>query len=68
MLKQFFLYSCILLTVLSCNIGAPKKPENLISKAKMVDILIDVKLIGSATYINKNIMKDHGIKVEYICF
>lgn len=68
MLKQFTLYSCILLTVLSCNIGAPKKPKNLISKSKMVDILIDAKLIGSATYINKNIMKEHGIEVDTYVF
>lgn len=61
MLKQFTLYICIILTVISCNIGAPKKPKNLISKAKMVDILIDAKLLGSATYVNKNIMQNHGI-------
>lgn len=68
MLKQFTLYICIILTVLSCNIGAPKKPKKLISKAKMVNILIDAKLIGSATYINKNIMQEQGIDVGSYVF
>jgi hypothetical protein len=68
MLKQFIVYITIILTITSCNIGAPKKPKNLISKAKMVNILIDAKLLGSATYINKSIMQQHGIEVDNYVF
>jgi hypothetical protein len=68
MLKQFTLYISILLTVLSCNIGAPKKPKNLISKAKMVNILIDSRMLSSATNVNKSIMQRHGIEVKNYVF
>ena len=68
MLKQFIVYIIIILTITSCNIGAPKKPKNLISKAKMVNILIDARLISSATYINKNIMQEHGIEIKNYVF
>lgn len=68
MLKKFTLYISILLTVLSCNIGAPKKPKNLISKAKMVNILIDSRMLGSATNVNRNILQKHGIEVKTYVF
>lgn len=68
MIKQFTVYIIIILTITSCNLGAPKKPKNLISKAKMVNILIDARLIGSATYVNKGIMQEHGIEVKNYVF
>ncbi len=68
MLKKFIVYIIIILTITSCNLGAPKKPKNLISKAKMVNILIDARLIGSATFINKGIMQQNGIKLESYVF
>lgn len=68
MLKQFIVYIIIILTITSCNLDAPKKPKNLISKAKMVNILIDARLIGSATFINKSIMQKHGIELETYVF
>ncbi|GAA4889040.1 hypothetical protein GCM10023311_11290 [Flaviramulus aquimarinus] len=53
----------------ACN-GAkgPKKPKNLISKEKMVDILIDSKLIASASSANKKIMRDSGVDLNTYVF
>ncbi|WP_100614092.1 DUF4296 domain-containing protein [Confluentibacter citreus] len=50
MLKKFIPYTIVLLFVVSCyKFKEPEKPKNLISKADMVNILIDLKLIASVT-------------------
>ncbi|OYX25188.1 MAG: hypothetical protein B7Z06_07690 [Flavobacteriales bacterium 32-35-8] len=50
MLKTFIPYTIVLLFVVSCyKFKEPEKPKNLISKAEMVNILIDLKLIASVT-------------------
>ena len=65
MLKQTLLYFCIILIIASCNkYGGPDKPDNLISKSDMVKILIDSKIIGSATSANKIILEKHGVNLE----
>lgn len=63
--KRFTIYLSIIIVVLACHdIDKPKKPDNLISKEKMVDILIDAKLIASATSTNRKIMEDHGVNLN----
>ncbi|MCF7559890.1 DUF4296 domain-containing protein [Sabulilitoribacter multivorans] len=65
MLKQFVTVLCLVLMATSCHkLKAPKKPDNLISKEKMVDILIDAKLIASASSANRRIMAEHGIDIK----
>ncbi|WP_372754357.1 DUF4296 domain-containing protein [Mariniflexile sp.] len=54
--------------MISCGFGGPDKPKNLISKSDMVKILIDAKLIGSATITNKNAMEARGLKIESYVF
>ncbi|MEO6347897.1 MAG: DUF4296 domain-containing protein [Aquaticitalea sp.] len=45
----------------------PKKPENLISKDKMSDILYDVYLLNAAKGINKRVLENNGIlPQEYV--
>lgn len=69
MLKRFIIYLSVILTITACNnFSGPKKPKNLISKEKMVNILIDARLLGSANNINKNIMQKHGIEVSSYVF
>ena len=64
-LKRFSIYLSIILLASACyNSGKPKKPDNLIAKEKMVDILIDAKLIASANSANRKIMEDHGVKLN----
>ena len=48
-LKRLILFVGIIFIALACNkLDGPEKPKNLISKGKMVNILIDAKLITSA--------------------
>ncbi|OEK09783.1 hypothetical protein A8C32_09730 [Flavivirga aquatica] len=56
--------------VMACNnqLKEPEKPKNLISKGKMVDILIDSKLIGFANSKNKKIMKEKGVNINTYVF
>lgn len=42
----------------------PKKPDNLISKDKMVDILYDVLVLNTSKGINKSVLEMNGIKPE----
>ena len=49
-LKKNISYSLVLLFIVSCyKFKEPEKPKNLISKAEMINILIDLKLIASVT-------------------
>jgi len=46
----------------SCyGIDRPKKPENLMSKDKMVDVLVELALVSSAKGINKRELENKGI-------
>ncbi|RKE98506.1 DUF4296 domain-containing protein [Ichthyenterobacterium magnum] len=47
---------------LGCNkIDKPKKPENLISKDKMVDILFDTFVLNAAKGTQKQVLEKNGI-------
>ena len=63
-------YILLLLIVFSCksnSIDKPKKPDNLISKDKMTEIIYDISLINSAKGVNKKLIENEGIiPVEYI--
>jgi hypothetical protein len=54
----------------SCNaaIENPKKPDNLISEEKMVDIMYDVFLLNSAKGVNKRVLEQNGIFPEQYVF
>ncbi|MGC1205405.1 MAG: DUF4296 domain-containing protein [Flavobacteriaceae bacterium] len=68
-LKRLTLYFGIVLLVTACyQYKKPEKPKNLISKDKMVGILIDVKLITSANGLNKIIMNEQGVNNEAYIF
>tara|TARA_R110002050_G_scaffold94765_2_gene197211 strand:+ start:68785 stop:69345 length:561 start_codon:yes stop_codon:yes gene_type:complete len=61
-LKRFILGFGIILLATACyEFKKPDKPKNLISKDKMVDILIDVKLLSSVNNKNRKVLKDSGI-------
>jgi hypothetical protein len=54
----------------SCNsaVENPKKPENLISEEKMVDIMYDVFLLNSAKGVNKKLLENNGVFPEQYVF
>lgn len=60
----------IVLIFLGCNsaIEKPNKPDNLISEAKMVDIMYDVYLLNAAKGVNKKILEKNGIMPEKYVF
>ena len=59
----------IIMSIIGCNsIDKPKKPENLISQDKMVDVLYDVFILTSAKGTSKGILEDHGIYPENYVF
>jgi hypothetical protein len=55
----------IVFVATACNkLKGPEKPKNLISKNKMVNILIDAKLITSSSSKNKLIMRDSSLNLD----
>ncbi len=63
-MKQFITVILILIFIISCTSNTIyKKPENLISKDQMVDLLVDMQLALSAKTV-KN--KDGKRKIEYM--
>lgn len=55
---------CLLFLIISCEnnkIKKPVKPDNLISKSKMVDILFDMTLLSSAKGSDRKILENNGI-------
>ncbi|TGV02847.1 DUF4296 domain-containing protein [Flavivirga rizhaonensis] len=61
-LKRVTIYLSVLIVISACHdLKKPKKPDNLISKEKMVNVLIDAKIISSSNSVNRKIMEDHGI-------
>lgn len=56
------------ISLFSCNkVNKPPKPENLISKDKMVSILVDLTVFNSAKGTNRIILENNGVTIqEYI--
>jgi len=66
MIKQLK-YILLLLFVISCknnSIDKPKKPDNLISKDKMVNVIYDISLMNAAKGSNKKLIENEGINPE----
>ena len=66
MIKQLK-YILLILLLISCKnntINKPRKPDNLISKDKMVAIIYDISLINSAKGVNKKLIESNGIVPE----
>ncbi len=60
-----FIVFILIFGFLGCE--SVKKPDNLISKKKMINILIDARLIASANGANRKTMEKNGVFVnEYI--
>lgn len=55
----------------SCNsnkIDKPKKPDNLLSKDKMVDILYDMAIVNAAKGTNKKMIQRRGLNPKEFVF
>lgn len=64
-MKRFLVFILISFFVLSCNnIDKPKKPDNLISKNKMIDIITDISLVNAAKGVDRKLVEEKGINIE----
>lgn len=59
----------MLFMVVACNrFGGPDKPDNLISKEKMVSILIDSKLLTTGNTMTKKTIRDSNVDMSTYIF
>lgn len=64
-IKRFSILLVVCIVLTSCyKLKGPKKPENLLSKEEMVNILIDIRLLTSATGSNKAVLENNKIVPE----
>ncbi len=64
-MNRLLVYILLSFFVLSCNdIDKPKKPDNLISKNKMIDIITDISLVNAAKSTNKKLLEGNGVNPE----
>ncbi|WP_299105740.1 DUF4296 domain-containing protein [uncultured Winogradskyella sp.] len=65
MLKHYIIVLLLGILVLGCeNIEKPKKPDNLIPKAQMTELLYDVYVVNSAKGVNRKTLELNGIIPE----
>ncbi|MCB4798462.1 DUF4296 domain-containing protein [Neotamlana laminarinivorans] len=64
-LKALLLFFCIICFAISCKKDrGPEKPDNLLSKQQMVEVLIDAKILGSSSSVDKRLMREHGVDIK----
>jgi hypothetical protein len=69
-MKRILIFLLIFLA-LSCktnSIDKPERPDNLISKNEMVEIIYDMSIISSAKGVNKKILESKGVVPEDYVF
>ncbi|WP_053992759.1 DUF4296 domain-containing protein [Mangrovimonas sp. TPBH4] len=68
-MKQLLIFSVLLASFWGCHdVKRPEKPDNLIAKEKMSDILYDVFLMNAAKSMKKQTLEDKGIHPEEYVF
>jgi hypothetical protein len=67
MKKLVFIFTVAIL-FFSCNTDLVKKPDNLIDKRKMGDILYDMSLLEALKYQNPNSLYENGINPKTYVF
>ena len=66
-MKKALLIVLVLISV-ACNKDKIDKPENLIPRDKMVDVLTDLAVYTAAEGVNKTKLREYGIKSDSIVF
>ncbi|MCE2613304.1 DUF4296 domain-containing protein [Flavobacteriaceae bacterium D16] len=66
-MKRILYLISLLFLVVGCNEKVIEKPEDLIARDKMVDILIDLALINAGKAIDPNVMEENQVEpMRYI--
>lgn len=61
-MKKLYAFSILILFLLSCNENLIEKPDNLIPKEKMVEVLKDLAIVNAAKSTNVAVLQDNGIE------
>ncbi|RNL83408.1 DUF4296 domain-containing protein [Sinomicrobium pectinilyticum] len=59
--RHIFIFTIMLLSVASCKKRSVEKPENLIPKSQMTEILLDVALVNAARGIGMDVLKENKV-------
>lgn len=66
-MRRLVIYSLTLLTLFSCGEELLSKPENLISKEKMADIIQEMAIVNAAKTTNSAVFHENNIDpTEYV--
>lgn len=65
-MRKIIVVFCGMLAFLGCNDGSVPKPENLIAKDKMIDILYDISLLEAVKSQNANTGIGNQVSNEFI--
>ena len=68
MLRLSFFITLIICFLGCQNVNYPKKPKNLISQDKMVDILTESYLANAARSIDNRAILDKGVKIDSMIY
>jgi len=63
-MKQICISIVLSLLVIACSSDKPKKPENLIPKEKMEQVLYDLYIINAAKGVNRKLLEHNGFMPE----
>lgn len=66
MLKRISIILVLGIFILACDASSrPEKPENLISKGKMTDLLYDLYLLNAAKGVNRTVLEKNDLDPEF---
>lgn len=62
-------YGILILLAVACqHVDRPEKPDDLIAKEKMVDILTDIYLSNAAKSVNNKVIRQKGLKLDSLIY
>jgi hypothetical protein len=67
MIKKL-LYITLVLATACQHVERPEKPDDLIAKDKMVDILTDIYISNAAKSVNNKVIRQKGLKLDSLIY
>ena len=68
-MKRLTLGLLIVFSIASChNVKKPEKPKNLISKDKMVNIIIDMSMLSASRGVDKNALEKNNVTIQSLIY
>lgn len=66
-MKKWFLYCIVIMLMVSCGEELISRPNNLISKEKMADIIEEMAIVNAAKTTNSAVFRENNIEpTEYV--